>query len=92
MRAGNQRNAIVVVEGLGDVLAEGITSTTGGDAPSAAVIGVGPEEIAHGSLVRNLLDAVEGADVVQGIYAGGKSSVKTENLAVNQGGQGKIVE
>lgn len=92
MRTGNQRQAVVVVEGFRNVLAESVTGTTRRDSPAAAVVGVGPEEIAHGPLMRYLLDAVQGSDVVEGVDAGRKTTVQTEDLVVNQGSEGKVVE
>lgn len=83
MCSRNERDSIVVVEGFGDVLSEGVARTTGRDAPSAAVIGVRPEEITHWAFVRDLLDPVKSTNVVQGVYAGRKSSVKTKDFSVN---------
>ena len=67
MRAGNHLQFVSVVKLLADIVAESVPSTAGGDAPSSAVIGVGPQQIAHGTLVGYLLDAVQLADVVQGV-------------------------
>ena len=39
-----------MVECFGDVLTEGVASTTGGDAPAAPVVRVGPEQVAHRTL------------------------------------------
>ena len=69
MGSGNQSKAIVMVESLADVLAEGVTSTSGTDSPTASVIGITPKQIAHGSLVGHLLDSVERTDVVQRVDA-----------------------
>ena len=74
--ARNQRQAVVVVELLRDVLAERVPvqhpnvsnsqvqllkcvlpSATRRDAPSRAVIGVRPQQVAHRALVRHLLRA-----------------------------------
>lgn len=49
---GHKREAVGVVEGLRDVLAEGVAGATGRDAPAAAVIGVGPQQVTHGTLRR----------------------------------------
>ena len=81
-----------MVEGLGDVLAKSVSSTTRGDSPSAAVVGVRPQQVTHGPLVRHFLDAVEGADVIEGVDAGRQATVQTEDLVVNQGGQGQVVK
>ena len=42
--------------------------------------------------MRNLLDAIKSANVVEGINAGGETSVKAENLVVDEGGKRKVVE
>jgi hypothetical protein len=39
---------------LADVLAEGVPRAAGGDAPAAAVVGVAPQQVAHGAFVRHL--------------------------------------
>lgn len=69
MGSGDQRQTVVVVESLADVLAESVTSTSGTDSPTASVIGITPKQIAHGSLVGHLLDSVERTDVVQRVDA-----------------------
>ena len=51
MGAGHQREAVGVVEGLRDVLSEGVAGAPGGDAPTAAVIRVRPQQVTHGTLV-----------------------------------------
>ena len=43
-------------------------------APTLAVVGVGPQQVAHGSLVRHLLHAVQLADVVQRIDGRGQTA------------------
>ena len=42
--------------------------------------------------MRNLLNTIQGPDVVQGVDARGQAAVETENLVVDQGGQRKVVE
>lgn len=81
-----------MVESLGDVLPECVACTTRRDAPATPIVWVRPQEVAHWALVRNLLNAVERSDVVQRVDAGGKTTVKTENLVVDEGGQREVVE
>lgn len=50
MGAGHQREAVGVVEGFRDVLSEGVAGAAGGDAPPAAVVGVGPQQVTHRAL------------------------------------------
>jgi hypothetical protein len=92
MSSGHEREAIVVVEGLGNVLPKGVACTSGGYTPPAAVIRVGPQQIAHGALMRHFLDAVQGSNIIKGVYTGGQSSVKTKDLVINQGGEGKEIK
>jgi len=92
MSSGHEGETITVVEGLGDVLTEGVSSSSGGDSPSAPVIWVRPEEVTHGALVRHLLQPVQGPDVVQGVDAGREAAVQTEDLAVHQRREGKVIK
>lgn len=92
MSACNERKAVVVVERLGDILAERVSSTSGRDSPAAPVVGVGPEQVAHGTLVGHLLYPVQRANVVERVNAGGETTVQTEDLAVDEGGEGKVVK
>lgn len=50
--AGHQGEAVGVVEGLRDVLAECVACPSGRDAPTAAVVRVRPQQVAHGALQR----------------------------------------
>lgn len=92
MGSSHQRQAVVVVEGLGDILAKSVTRTSRRDAPSAPVIRVGPEQVAHGTLVRHLLYAVERPDVVERVDAGREAAVQAEDLVVDERGEGEVVE
>ena len=73
-------------------LTEGVSRPPGRYSPPAPIIRVGPEQIAHGALVGNLLEPVQGSDVVQRVDAGGQTAVETEDLTVNQRSQGQVVE
>lgn len=88
----NERQTVVVIESLRNILAERIAGTTGRYPPAAAVIGVGPEQIAHGSFVGNFLYAVQSTNVVERVDTGRQPAVQTEDLIVDQGRQGKIIE
>lgn len=88
----NECQSVVMVESLRDILPKGVTSTSGRDPPSTPVIGVGPEQVAHGSFMRNFLDPVESPDVVEGVDARGEAAVKAEDLVVDEGGEREVVE
>lgn len=51
MGSGNQLQVVGVVELLGDILSERVTSTSRRDAPTASVIRVGPQQITNGSII-----------------------------------------
>lgn len=90
--SSHQCQAIVVVERFRDILSERVSSSSWRYSPSAAVVWIGPEKIAHWTLVWNLLNAVQSSDVVQGIDGWGKSTVETEDLVVNESGEWEVVE
>lgn len=81
-----------MVELLGDVLPERISGSSGRDAPAASVVGVGPKQIADGSLVGDFLDAVELADLVERVDGRRETSVQTEDLALDHGSQRQVIE
>lgn len=92
MRSRNKSQAIVVVKGLADILAECVSCSSWAYAPSTSVVWVTPQQITHWTLVWNFLNTVESSDVIQGVDAGRKTSVQAENLVVNQGGQWQVIE
>ena len=92
MSPGHQSQTVGVVERLRDVLAEGVARPPGRDSPATSVVRVGPEEVTHGTLVRNLLQPVQGSDVVQGVDTRRQTAVEAEDLTVNQSCQGEIIE
>lgn len=42
--------------------------------------------------MRNFLNSVKGSDIVEGIDARRETSVEAEDLVVDEGGEGKVVE
>jgi len=62
--------AVVVVKGLADILAESVTSSSWAYSPSTSVVWVTPQQVAHWSFMWHLLDTVERSNVVKGIDAG----------------------
>jgi len=92
MSSCNQSQAIIVVESLGNVLAKRIPSSSRRYSPPASIIWIRPQEIAHRTLVWYLLYAVEGSDIIECINAGRETSVEAEDLVINQGCEGKVVE
>ena len=83
MSSRYERETIVVVECFRYVLAEGISCATRADTPSAAIVWVGPEQIAHRTFVGHFLYPVETADVVKGVDGWRETAVETEDLVVD---------
>lgn len=92
MGSRNERESVVVVERLRNILAESVTCTTRGYSPAASVVGVRPQQVAHWALVWHFLDAVKRSDVIKRVDAWGQTAVQTEDLVVDEGGQGEVVE
>ena len=92
MRPRNQSQSVVVIEGLGDILAECVSCSTRGNAPSTSVIWVTPEKIAHRTLMGNLLYTIQRTDVIECVDRGTQATVKAENLIIDEGGEGEVVE
>lgn len=88
----DQRQAVIVIESLRNVLAKGVPSTSGADSPAAPVVGVAPKQVAHGTFVRHLLYSVERANVVECIDRRRQASVQAEDLVVDEGGEREVVE
>lgn len=70
-----------MVESFYNVRAEKETCASRGKAPAVDVIGIGPEEVAHGAFVGDFLFAVQEADFVYGIDEGGEAAVDAEDGA-----------
>lgn len=60
---------------LADILSKRISSSTRADPPSTPIVRVRPQEITHGSFVRDFLDPVDGSDMVERVDRGGETSV-----------------
>ena len=70
-----------MVKVLDDIGAEKVTGSARGMAPAFDIVGVGPEEVAHGSFVGYFLLSVNEADLVYRLYGGAETAVNTENSA-----------
>ena len=92
MRPCHCLEAIFLNELVRYVLPESVAGATGGDAPSRAIVRVGPEQVAHGTLVGHLDHAVNIANHVQRVQAGRESAVQAEDLVLDDGGQRQVIE
>ena len=92
MRSCYQRQAIIVIERLRNVLSKRIPSSSWTYAPPTPIVRVAPQQIAHGPFMRNFLYPVQRPNVVQRIDARRQSAVQAEDLIIDEGGKGKEVE
>lgn len=90
--SGYQCKTIVMIECFRDVLTEGVPGTSWTDTPSTSVVRITPEEITHRTLVGNFLDSVKRSDVVECVDAWRQPTVQAEDLVVDEGGKGEVVE
>ena len=89
MCARDQGEVVLVVEMLYDFAAKEEASAARGEAPAVDLVGVGPEEIAHGTFVRDFLFAVQEADAVDCVEERGETAMNAEDSAAG-GGTGGI--
>lgn len=54
MSPGHQGQAIAMVEGLRDVLTKGVPSSARGDTPASTVIWIGPQQVTHWTLEKDI--------------------------------------
>ena len=80
MRPRNQRQTIVVVKRLTDVLTERVTCATRRYAPATSVVGIRPQEVTHRSFMRYLLHTINAPYVVKGVDGWREASVKAKDL------------
>lgn len=81
-----------MVERLTDILPKSVSRTSRADPPTTPIIRVGPEQIAHGTLVGHFLNTVQSADVVQRVDTRRQATVQAEDLVVNKCCERQVVE
>jgi hypothetical protein len=69
---------------VGSVGTEQPTSTTRTDLPTLNVLRIGPHQIAESALMRNLLVTVDGADLIERLDIGRKTTMDAKDLTINQ--------
>lgn len=92
MGTRDESKTVGAVELLRHVLSERVAGSTGRDTPSTAIIRIRPKQVAHGSLVGNLLEAIQSTNAIESVDEGRQSSVQAENTVLNQRSQGQKVE
>jgi hypothetical protein len=92
MRPRHQCQPIVVIERFRDILSKRVPSSSRRYAPAAPIIRIAPQKIAHRSFVGDFLDSVERSDVVERVDGGAQTAVEAEDLVVDEGREGEVVE
>ncbi len=92
MGASDQLQVVGVVELFGDVLTETVAGTTGRDAPAAAVIRIGPAQVANGTLVRDFHEAIQLTNLIEGVDTGRQTAMKAEDVALDDSREGQEVK
>src|SRR5271163_1536995 len=90
--SSDQRQPVVVIKRLGDILAKSVSSSSRTNAPAAPVVRVAPQQVAHWAFMWYLLDAIKTANVVEGVDAGREATMEAEDLVVDKSGEGEIIE
>ena len=92
VRAHDELEVVRRQELLRDVRAEGVARAARRDAPPAALVGVRPDEVAHGPLVGDLLEAVQLLHVVHRVQRRRKARVRAEHSVLDRRAQRQRVE
>mmetsp|Transcript_3560 Transcript_3560/g.6810 ORF Transcript_3560/g.6810 Transcript_3560/m.6810 type:complete len:278 (+) Transcript_3560:505-1338(+) len=92
MRARDQLDCVCRVELRNHVAAEEVAGAARAEAPAVNILRVGPHEVAHGAVVRNLLLAVDDPYLVERVDRWRQAAVYAENLVLDERREGEIVE
>jgi hypothetical protein len=75
---------------LDDVCAEQKPRAAWAETPAFDLVGIGPEEIAHGAFVGHFLFSVNEPDFIDAVNERGEAAVHAEDGAGSAGGQGAL--
>lgn len=75
MRSRYEREVVLVVEALDNVGTEEKSGASRRESPTVYLIGIGPQQVAHGAFMRHLLLAVEQPDLVYRVDERAKAAV-----------------
>jgi len=88
----DELQVIRVIELLRDILTKRVSRTSWRDTPTASIIWIRPQKITDWSLMRNLHDSIELLNLIESIDTWRKSSMKAENVSLNDSGQWQVIE
>lgn len=67
MSSSNKFEVVCMIKLLRNVLAKSISSSSGRDTPTAPVVRVRPQKVAHWTFVRHLLHSIELLDLFKSV-------------------------
>jgi hypothetical protein len=88
----NELQAINMVKLGCDLITKEPASATRRNSPSVDVLGVTPDKITEGTLMRNLLSTSNDADLINSADFRAESSVNAEDLTINDSGKDEEVK
>lgn len=85
MRSCDERNVVGAVELVDDVAAKQEASSTRAQAPAVDLLGIRPQQVAHGTIVRHFLFAIDDANltIVVVVVGGTPISCETSKLGLH---------
>ena len=92
MGAGHCLKPILLYELVWYVLTEGVAGSSWRNSPASTVVGIWPQQVAHGPFVRHFYNTINISDHVQGVQAGAQATVKAENLIFDDSCQRQVVK
>ena len=60
--------------------------------PTLSIFGIRPKQVANGAFVRSLLNAIELANLIKGVDAGGETTVEAEDGVLDNSRQRQEIE
>jgi len=91
--AENVCHGVDLEELLDDLCAKGVTGSSWTQRELVAVgVRITPNQVGHGTFVRNLSKAVDDLDLIDAMDAGRQTAVDAEDLVVDDAGEGEVVE
>lgn len=92
MSSSNKFEVVCMIKLLRNVLTKSISSSSRWDTPTAPVVRIRPQKVAHWPFVRHLLHSIELLDLFKSVDRGWEPSMKAEDLIFNNRGNRKGIE
>lgn len=92
MRSANQLQLVDTHKLVGGVGTKQPASTTRANLPALDILGIRPHQVAESTLVGDLLVAVDGSDLIEGLDIRRKTAVDAKNLTIDQSSKGQVVK